>query len=106
MWCWINDEYNQLRIFTYYMPIWTCIVLSTLIYVAVGYHVFHQRNQLRNLTLSNQARDPSGAEPRTTEKVRPRKFQRLCNFYLSLTKLLKLTAFSLKWSRSSKVMAQ
>ncbi|KAL2147676.1 hypothetical protein VTI28DRAFT_7028 [Corynascus sepedonium] len=68
MWCWINDEYNQLRIFTYYMPIWTCIVLSTLIYVAVGYHVFHQRNQLRNLTLSNQARDPSGAEPRTTEK--------------------------------------
>lgn len=40
-------------------------MLSVVIYVAVGYHVFHQRNQLRNLTLSNQARDISGA----TEKV-------------------------------------
>ncbi len=36
-------------------------MLSVVIYVAVGYHVFHQRNQLRNLTLSNQARDTSGA---------------------------------------------
>ncbi|KAK3901019.1 hypothetical protein C8A05DRAFT_45258 [Staphylotrichum tortipilum] len=57
LWCWIGDSYNQLRIFTYYLPIWTCIVLSVLIYVAVGYHVFHQRNQLRNLTLSNQAKE-------------------------------------------------
>jgi hypothetical protein len=70
MWCWINDAYNQLRIFTYYLPIWTCIVLSSVIYVAVGYHVFHHRNQLRNLTLSNQARDTYGAERKESEKVR------------------------------------
>ena len=69
MWCWINDAYNQLRIFTYYLPIWTCIVLSSVIYVAVGYHVFHHRNQLRNLTLSNQARDTYGAERKESEKV-------------------------------------
>ncbi|KAH6854081.1 hypothetical protein B0I37DRAFT_21732 [Chaetomium sp. MPI-CAGE-AT-0009] len=68
MWCWINDAYNQLRIFTYYLPIWTCIVLSSVIYVAVGYHVFHHRNQLRNLTLSNQARDTYGAERNESEK--------------------------------------
>ncbi|KAK4184163.1 putative G-protein coupled receptor [Podospora australis] len=57
LWCWIADSYNQLRIFIYYLPIWLCIALSAVIYVAVGYHVFHQRNQLRNLTLSNQAKD-------------------------------------------------
>ncbi|KAL2170783.1 hypothetical protein VTG60DRAFT_4438 [Thermothelomyces hinnuleus] len=68
LWCWINDRYNPLRIFTYYLPIWTCIVLSTLIYVAVGYHVFHQRNQLRNLTFSNQEMDTSGTELRESEK--------------------------------------
>ncbi|KAL2021364.1 hypothetical protein VTK56DRAFT_7229 [Thermocarpiscus australiensis] len=59
LWCWIDDTYNQLRIFTYYLPIWMCILLSAVIYVAVGYHVFHQRNQLRNLTLSNQENDVS-----------------------------------------------
>ncbi|KAK0748405.1 hypothetical protein B0T21DRAFT_398516 [Apiosordaria backusii] len=59
-----------LRIFLYYLPIWTCIALSALIYVAVGYHVFHQRNQLRNLTLSNQAKDASGIDLRgSAEKV-------------------------------------
>lgn len=38
--------------------------------MAVGYHVFHQRNQLRNLTLSNQAKDASGTDLRgSAEKV-------------------------------------
>ncbi|KAK4044351.1 hypothetical protein C8A01DRAFT_31404 [Parachaetomium inaequale] len=68
LWCWIDDSYNPLRIFTYYLPIWMCILLSTVIYVAVGYHVFHQRNQLRNLTLSNQARDIYDVELRDSEK--------------------------------------
>ncbi|SPQ18475.1 5e9f199e-d259-43c8-855c-898ba664a14d [Thermothielavioides terrestris] len=62
LWCWISDSYSQLRIFTYYLPIWACISLSAVIYVAVGYHVFRQRNQLRNLTLSNQAKDVYGTE--------------------------------------------
>jgi len=57
MWCWIDDEHSPLRIYTYYVPIWTCIVLSAVIYIAVGYHVFRQRNQLRNLTLSNQVKE-------------------------------------------------
>jgi hypothetical protein len=60
LWCWIDDSYNQLRIFTYYLPIWTCISLSAVVYIAVGYQVFHQRNQLRNLTLSNYAKDTYG----------------------------------------------
>ncbi|KAK4167139.1 putative G-protein coupled receptor [Cladorrhinum sp. PSN259] len=64
LWCWIGDVYNKLRIYTYYVPIWLCIVLSAVIYVAVGYHVFHQRNQLRNLTLSTQAKDSPGTDLR------------------------------------------
>ncbi|TGJ87176.1 hypothetical protein E0Z10_g1628 [Xylaria hypoxylon] len=58
IWCWIDKDWSDLRIYTYYLPIWVCIVLSALIYVAVGYHVFKQRNQLRNLSLSNPTRDP------------------------------------------------
>ncbi|KAB5551035.1 hypothetical protein GE09DRAFT_1222845 [Coniochaeta sp. 2T2.1] len=64
LWCWIADSWNSLRIFTYYLPIWVCILLSTIIYFAVGYQVFHQRNQLRNLTLSNPAKDASCSDVR------------------------------------------
>lgn len=68
LWCWIGDSWNSLRIFTYYLPIWVCIMLSAIIYVAVGYHVFHQRNQLRNLTLSNPAKDLSSADVRDSDE--------------------------------------
>ncbi|KAH7150397.1 hypothetical protein B0J13DRAFT_499432 [Dactylonectria estremocensis] len=50
LWCWISTDWNLVRLYSYYIPIWTCIFLSIVIYVAVGYHVFHHRNQLRNLT--------------------------------------------------------
>ncbi|KAI1335913.1 hypothetical protein F5Y15DRAFT_408836 [Xylariaceae sp. FL0016] len=53
IWCWIDKDWSDLRIYTYYLPIWVCIVLSTCIYIAVGYYVFKQRNQLRNLSLTN-----------------------------------------------------
>jgi hypothetical protein len=73
LWCWIGAKWNALRIYTYYMPIWICILLSTIIYVAVGYHVFHQRNQLRNLTFSNHGKGgkepPSSDERESAEKV-------------------------------------
>ncbi|TRX97693.1 hypothetical protein FHL15_001448 [Xylaria flabelliformis] len=58
IWCWIDRDWSDLRIYTYYLPIWVCIVLSSFIYVAVGYYVFKQRNQLRNLSLSNPTHDP------------------------------------------------
>ncbi|KAI1400465.1 hypothetical protein F4819DRAFT_366301 [Hypoxylon fuscum] len=61
IWCWIDKDWSNLRIYTYYLPIWVCIILSSCIYVAVGYYVFKQRNQLRNLSLSNPARDPLAA---------------------------------------------
>ncbi|OTB07674.1 hypothetical protein M426DRAFT_8666 [Hypoxylon sp. CI-4A] len=57
IWCWIDKDWSNLRIYTYYLPIWVCIILSSFIYVAVGYYVFKQRNQLRNLSLSNPTHD-------------------------------------------------
>ncbi|CAJ2501275.1 Uu.00g041280.m01.CDS01 [Anthostomella pinea] len=62
IWCWIGKNGRDLRIYTYYLPIWVCVGLSTCIYIAVGYYVFKQRNQLRNLSLSNPSplRDPPG----------------------------------------------
>ncbi|KAL0938378.1 g-protein coupled receptor [Colletotrichum truncatum] len=57
LWCWINSKWSALRIYTYYIPIWCCIFGSCVIYFAVGYHVFHQRNQLRNVTFSNPTKD-------------------------------------------------
>ncbi|KAK3355493.1 hypothetical protein B0H65DRAFT_544744 [Neurospora tetraspora] len=64
LWCWIADTWNPLRIYTYYLPIWSCIFLSGLVYFAVGYQVFHQRNQLRNLTFSNQGKNCSRSDHR------------------------------------------
>ncbi|KAK2014562.1 G-protein coupled receptor [Colletotrichum eremochloae] len=60
LWCWINRKWADLRIFTYYIPIWFCALGSCVIYFAVGYHVFHHRNQLHNLTFSNAERDARG----------------------------------------------
>ncbi|KAK9413058.1 putative G-protein coupled receptors family 2 profile 2 domain-containing protein [Seiridium unicorne] len=60
IWCWIDKDWSGLRIWTYYLPIWVCILLSTVIYVAVGVYVFNQRNQLRNLSLSDPSRERTG----------------------------------------------
>ncbi|KAH6871234.1 G-protein coupled receptor [Thelonectria olida] len=57
LWCWISFDWNALRIYTYYIPIWVCIFFSAVIYFVVGHHIFHQRNQLRNLTFSHTSKD-------------------------------------------------
>lgn len=68
IWCWIDKEWSNLRIYTYYLPIWVCILLSTCIYISVGYYVFKQRNQLRNLSLSNPGRGEGPAQRDSGEK--------------------------------------
>ncbi|KAL2208645.1 hypothetical protein CC79DRAFT_1355941 [Sarocladium strictum] len=52
IWCWVDKEWDEIRIYTYYMLIWICIAGSLLFYSMVGYHVFHTRNQLRSLSTS------------------------------------------------------
>ncbi|KAL6904112.1 hypothetical protein GGI43DRAFT_311105 [Trichoderma evansii] len=51
LWCWIDSNWSLVRLYAYYIPIWMCIFGSILIYVAVGYHVFHHRNRLRKFTI-------------------------------------------------------
>ncbi|KAF3016175.1 hypothetical protein E8E14_010146 [Neopestalotiopsis sp. 37M] len=60
IWCWIDQRWTSLRIWTYYLPIWVCILLSSSIYLAVGVYVFKKRNQLRNLSLSDPSKERSG----------------------------------------------
>ncbi|PNP46909.1 hypothetical protein TGAMA5MH_01862 [Trichoderma gamsii] len=51
LWCWIDSNWSLVRLYAYYIPIWICIFGSILIYVAVGYQVFHHRNRLRKFTM-------------------------------------------------------
>ncbi|KAG6030216.1 hypothetical protein E4U41_000157 [Claviceps citrina] len=48
LWCWISPSWSIVRLYAYYIPIWICIMLSIIVYIAVGFYVFRRRNQLRN----------------------------------------------------------
>lgn len=49
MWCWVSNDWSPLRIYTYYMLIWICIIASGIIYICVGYQVFRARNRVNKL---------------------------------------------------------
>ncbi|KAK3323344.1 hypothetical protein B0T19DRAFT_442841 [Cercophora scortea] len=49
IWCWISNDWNSLRIYSYYMLIWICILTSLIIYAGIGIYVFRARNKLRQL---------------------------------------------------------
>lgn len=69
IWCWIDKDWRNLRIYTYYLPIWVCIAMSLCIYISVGFHVFRRRNQLRNLSLSSPSGDTAAGPRDSGEKV-------------------------------------
>ncbi|KAH8676099.1 hypothetical protein BX600DRAFT_546796 [Xylariales sp. PMI_506] len=71
IWCWIDQNWSTLRIYTYYLPIWVCILLSSVIYIAVGCYVFKQRNQLRNLSLTNPGKRNSDSRDSAENKLFP-----------------------------------
>ncbi|CEI68946.1 hypothetical protein FVEN_g11921 [Fusarium venenatum] len=62
IWCWVNRDWENIRIYTYYMLIWVCIAGSLLFYFMVGYHVFRSRNRLKSLSAS-KSREPGPANP-------------------------------------------
>ncbi|CAN8099644.1 unnamed protein product [Discula destructiva] len=99
LWCWIGSQWNSLRIYSYYLPIWVCSVLSAVIYFAVGYHVFHQRNQLRNLSLSTQGKDLSADS--TDVRATPEKMlisKTGPQYYGSVTTEIKVTSAAMPTS--------
>ncbi|OAA76737.1 Glucose receptor Git3 [Akanthomyces lecanii RCEF 1005] len=61
IWCWVDRQWDDIRIYTYYMLIWICIVGSLLCYALVGWHVFRSRDRLRSLTATT-SRDPAAVE--------------------------------------------
>ncbi|OIW32768.1 hypothetical protein CONLIGDRAFT_679147 [Coniochaeta ligniaria NRRL 30616] len=50
LWCWITNDWNPLRIYTYYMLIWICILSSMVIYLSIGVYVFRVRNRLHQFS--------------------------------------------------------
>lgn len=60
-------------------------MLSAVIYFAVGYHVFHQRNQLRNLSLSTQGKDLTGDSTDVRDSA-----EKVCHMYSLCVSLLPL----------------
>ncbi|POR35577.1 Cyclic AMP receptor-like protein A [Tolypocladium paradoxum] len=52
IWCWVDPKWDSVRIYSYYMLIWICIVGSIVCYFLVGCHVFRSRNQLRSFPAS------------------------------------------------------
>ncbi|KAF5023685.1 hypothetical protein F66182_4251 [Fusarium sp. NRRL 66182] len=51
LWCWIGTDWSIVRLYAYYIPIWIFSLFSIMIYVAVGYRVFHHRNQLKHMVI-------------------------------------------------------
>ncbi|KPM40042.1 hypothetical protein AK830_g6518 [Neonectria ditissima] len=52
IWCWVDHEWENIRIYSYYMLVWICIVGSLLFYFLVGYQVFRTRNRLKSFSVS------------------------------------------------------
>ncbi|KAM0638901.1 hypothetical protein ACHAQF_007233 [Verticillium nonalfalfae] len=95
----LEIDWSELRIYTYYLPIWICILCSILIYFAVGYHVFHQRNQLRNLTFSHikDANEVSMSEDNRDSAEKVRRSDRAVSQAQRLTLTQNLTGRSEDW---------
>ncbi|TAQ90332.1 hypothetical protein B7494_g1358 [Chlorociboria aeruginascens] len=47
LWCWIDNDWAPLRIYSYYGPIWVAILITFIIYTRVGIEIFQKRSELR-----------------------------------------------------------
>ncbi|KAL7946115.1 putative G-protein coupled receptor protein [Trichoderma barbatum] len=67
IWCWVDKDWDYIRIYTYYMLIWICIVGSILCYFLVGWHVFRMRNRLRSFSTSKNREKDKGMDQAQVE---------------------------------------
>lgn len=65
LWCWIGSNWGHVRLYAYYIPIWICILSSTVIYIAVGFRVFYHRNRLRHFNRSDSAKTAPTTDTRS-----------------------------------------
>ncbi|KAG5656419.1 hypothetical protein KAF25_000006 [Fusarium avenaceum] len=71
LWCWIGTDWSLVRLYAYYIPIWIFSFLSIMIYIAVGYHVFHHRNQLRHMVMDGiGSTEKNGSIPYSSSEPR------------------------------------
>ncbi|KNB01437.1 hypothetical protein FOXG_18880 [Fusarium oxysporum f. sp. lycopersici 4287] len=52
IWCSVSDNWSNVRIFASFTFVWPLLVGSVVLNFIVGYHIFHSRNQVRNLSNS------------------------------------------------------
>lgn len=50
LWCWVTQEYDFLRIGTFYGPIWVVIFCTAAIYIRAGREIWAKRRSLQNLS--------------------------------------------------------
>ncbi|KAF3915948.1 hypothetical protein AA313_de0206478 [Arthrobotrys entomopaga] len=67
LWCWISQEYDVLRLATFYGPTWIVILITLILYVLAGKTVFKMRNDLRRFDQKNHGApiDPSRSTSQT-----------------------------------------
>ncbi|KIW58872.1 hypothetical protein PV05_03365 [Exophiala xenobiotica] len=46
LWCWVSEDWNALRIATFYGPVWLVILITMFVYIKVGLVVFRWRKKL------------------------------------------------------------
>lgn len=71
LWCWIDNEWAPLRIYSYYAPIWVAILCALIIYVRVGIEIFQKRSQLRAAAADNSATMNSVSGNGTIKPIEP-----------------------------------
>lgn len=47
LWCWIDNDWAVVRIYSYYGPIWIYILVTFIIYIRVGWEIFTTRSALQ-----------------------------------------------------------
>lgn len=47
IWCWIDNEWADVRIYAYYGPVWIYLMITFIIYLRVGIEIFRKRSALR-----------------------------------------------------------
>ncbi|RDL31337.1 uncharacterized protein BP5553_09546 [Venustampulla echinocandica] len=55
LWCWIDNDWAPIRIYSYYAPIWIAILIALIIYFLVGIEIFQKRSQLKDLDTTHSA---------------------------------------------------
>ncbi|KAG0647022.1 Cyclic AMP receptor 2 [Hyphodiscus hymeniophilus] len=71
LWCWVANDWDVIRIYTFYGPVWVVILLTTAIYIRAGREIYNKRKQLRDFSGSQPDPPPIMSDPfqsvKTTE---------------------------------------